>query len=336
MRPVNVSLALLLASTLLAGAASAQVIHLDREMVDLGNMNQQESRDIQLTVTNRGGAQLRISEVEADCGCTVPTLNKKILLPGESTIIDINFNSKQFNGHVQKTVTIHSNDPSRPEAVFGIVADVFAPLLIDPATRRLGFSQSSVGETVTKQVIFTATKAPELSIQARKTRKGLFQVEVENNYQGDPRKAALHVTVPADMPPGRQRDNVRVKTSLPEKEFVDIDLSAWPVQALKTSIDQINYRYKKDFSKTIQVIPQGEKMEFNVTEVTCDLPEIDIQVEVPLPNQQTTIRLSGQPIPKTDPRAQKARGRIKGTLTIHTDLKDLPKLEVPITYMVRM
>ncbi len=337
MRPAIITLAVALTAALLAVPAFAQIIELDKESVDLGNMNQFESRDIQVTVTNKGGALLEISEVKADCGCTVPTLNQKMLLPGESTVIDINFNSKQFNGHVQKMVTIYSNDPDRPQAVFGLTATIFAPLLIDPETRRVGFSQSPVGQEVTQRVTFTATKAPDLQIQARKSRKGLFNVSVENHIDGNPQQSALVVTIPATLEPGRHRDNVRVKTNLPEKEYVDIDISAWITQALKTSLDQINFRYKKDLSKTIHVMPQeGTKMTFNVTKVECDLPEIDIKVEVPLPNEQTTIRLSGQAIGKDDPRAQKARGRIKGTLIIHTDLKDLPTLEVPISYMVRM
>jgi len=336
MRPLKLTLAVVLATSLLAGIASGQVIHLDKDSVDFGSMKQNQSRDIQVTVTNKGAALLRIEDVKADCGCTVPTLDKKMLLPGESTVIDINFNSKKFVGNVLKLVTITSNDPLNPEVVFSIGANVSAALLVDPPQRRVGFSQSPVGTTHSKSVIFTATEADQLEIQADKTRRGLFGVEVENSYEGDPQKAALHVTVPSSMKAGRQRDNVRVRTNLEEEEFVDIDLSAWPVLALKTSDDQINYRFKTNLEETIHVTPVEKGLEFNVTEVTCDLPEIDLKVEVPIPNEQTTIRLSGQAIDKTDARAIKSKGRIKGHLFIHTDLPDLPKLVVPISYMVRM
>lgn len=336
MRSVEITRAVILANLLLAGLASAQILHIDPESINLGTMGQQESRDIQVVITNNGAALLEISDVTADCGCTVPTLSKNMLAPTESTVIDIHFDSKNFHGHVQKMVTIHSNDPNMPEAVFEITATVKSALLIDPASKRLGFNQSPVGTSATKHAVFTATEAANLEIRAEKSRRGLFDVRVENNFEGDPRKAALFVTVPEAMTAGKHRDNVRVHTSLPEVDYVDIDLSAWQVASLMASTDKINYMFKKDLSKTIHVSPQQGKMKFKVTDVTCDLPEIQIKVEELMPNQQTTIRLTGTAIDKTNPRAVKSKGRIKGTLTIHTTVNSVPTIEIPISYMVRM
>ncbi len=329
-------LAGLVLSVLLAGAANAQVLHLDKETIDFGVMNQHESRDTQLTITNKGGGMLIISEVKADCGCTVPTLDRKQLAPGESTTLAVNFNSKSFHGHVTKLVHIFSNDPNNPDKIFFIQADVFSALLVDPVSQRLGFSQSPVGESVTQMVTFTAMEAPELTIQATKSRKNLFQVSVINNYEDNPQLSALVITVPADMPSGRQRDNVRVKTNIEGHETVDIDLSAWPVLALSTSLDKVNFRYKKDFTKAIQITPNVKGLVFKVTGVECDLPEIKYTITEAIANKQTTIRLTGAPIDKADPRAVKKKGRITGTLTIHTDLENLPTLEIPVSYMIRM
>jgi len=321
---------------LFIGSAQAQVIHLDKDNIDFGLMSQHESRDTQVVVTNKGGGILNISEVKADCGCTVPTLARKSLAPGESTIIDINFNSKAFHGNVTKMVHIFSNDPDMPDKTFYIQANVTTPLLIDPASQRIGFSQSPVGSSETKMVMFTATEAPELIIQAKKSRKNLFDISVINNYEGNPRHSALVVTVPKRMPAGKQRDIARVKTNIEGHETVDVELSAWPILALNTSLDKINFRYKRSFKKAIHVTPSGGDIEFKITRVECDLPEITFSFENVLPNQQSTIRLEGSPIDKSDPRAVKKKGRITGKLIIHTDMKDLPTLEVPISYMIRM
>ncbi len=329
-------LAGLVLSVMLVGTAEGQVLHLDKESIDFGNMNQNESRDTQVTVTNKGGATLVISEVNADCGCTVPTLARQKLSPGESTVIDINFNSKKFHGHVTKLVHVISNDPDFPDKSIYIQADVFSSLLIDPASQRLGFSQSPVGTSLTQEATFTATEAPELIIKASKSRKNLFNVSVVNNVDGNPQKSSLVITLPEDMPSGRQRDNVRVKTNIPGHETVDIDLSAWPVLSLSTSLDKVNFRYKKEFSKAIHVTPNVKDLAYKVTKVECDLPEIQFTLEEPIPNKQSTIRLTGSPIDKSDPRALKHKGRINGTLIIHTNLDNLPTLEVPVSYMIRM
>jgi len=321
---------------ILSGSAEAQVLHLDKGHINFGTMGQHESQDTQVTVTNKGGGVLIISEVKADCGCTVPTLNKMQLAPGESTVMDINFNSKAFNGNVTKLVHLFSNDPNSPDTTFFIKANIYSTLLVEPSSQRLGFSRSPVGTPVTKMAIFTTSEAPELIIQAQKSRKDLFEVSVINNYEGDPQKSALVVTIPADIKSGRQRDNVRVKTNIEGHETVDIDISAWPIDALSANVDKINYRYKKDLRKTINLRPNVDGLKFKITSVECDLPEIKIIIDEMVPNEQVAIRLSGAPIEKDSPRAVKKKGRITGTLIIHTDLEDLPTLEIPISYMIRM
>lgn len=329
-------LAGLVLCVLLVGSAGAQVLHLDKDNVDFGHMKQNESRDTQVTITNKGGGILNISDVKADCGCTVPTLSQNQLAPGESTVMDINFNSKVFDGHVTKLIHIFSNDPMTPEKTFFIQADIFAPLLIEPKSKRMGFSQTPIGTSETKMVIFTATEAPELIIKAKKSRKNLFEISVINNYEDNPQQSALVITLPEELPAGRQRDNVRVKTNIADHETVDIDVAAWPIEALNASPDKINFRYKSEFTKTIQVMPTKDSIDFKVTKVECDLPEIQFTYKEAIPNHQTTIRLTGNPIDKTDSRAVKNKGRISGMMIIHTNLKNLPVLEVPISYMIRM
>ena len=337
MRIVFTSLiATALLSLILVGTASAQILHLDRGSIDMGDMNQHESRDLKVVMTNKGGGVLVIDEVKADCGCTIPTLSKMQLAPGESTTIDINFNSKQFHGNITKVVHIFSNDPSNSDTSIILLANVFSPLLIDPETQRMGFSQTPIGTSVTKQVLFTATQAPELEIKAKKSRKGLFEISTINNYEGNPQVSALVITVPEEMPPGRQRDNVRVTTNIEGKAYVDIDLSAWPVLALQVTPDKLNFRYKKSFTKTIQVFCQTDNASYKITGIECDLPEVELSFEEITPNHQSKVYVKGSPISKDDPRAIEAKGRIKGTIKIHTTMKNLPVMEVPVTYMVRM
>jgi hypothetical protein len=335
----NVSACFLLVLTALAlqaAPAAAQVISVDPMSFDFGDMKQQETRTVMVTVTNEGAALLRIEDVKADCGCTVPTLTNNTLGPGESTQIEIQFNSKKFHGTVIKTVNITSNDPVNPLVDVMIKANVHTPLIIDPASQRVGFSQSTQGQVLTKSVTFTAVDLPKLEIQAAKTRQGMFQVETVNGFGGDPQVSVLNITVPADMKPGRHRDNVRVKTNVPDMETVDIEMQAWVTQDLTASPEQVSFRYKQDFMQTIRVAPFEKGTVFKVTGAEIDLPEISVEVLETIPNQETKVILTGAPISGTDPRAQKANGQIKGTLTIRTDHPRTPVITVPVTYMVRL
>ncbi len=52
---------------------------------------------------------LNIKEVNSSCGCTSSEVKKKKLLPGESTYIDIKFNSKGYSDQRQVTQYIYVN-----------------------------------------------------------------------------------------------------------------------------------------------------------------------------------------------------------------------------------
>ena len=59
---------------------------------------------------NTGTAPLVIHQAFASCGCTVPTLTKEPIKPGEKGVIDVTYNgTDKFPGHFQKTITIRSN-----------------------------------------------------------------------------------------------------------------------------------------------------------------------------------------------------------------------------------
>ncbi|HPF71958.1 MAG TPA: DUF1573 domain-containing protein, partial [Candidatus Krumholzibacteria bacterium] len=135
------TLAALCLAALAALPAAAQVISIEPQSYDFGQMQQQETRTTFIKVTNKGAGMLVIDNVEASCGCTIPTLNTKQLAPGESTEITVEFNSKKFSGHEIKTVKIYSNDPLNPVVDFMISADVQTPLIITPANQRIGFTR---------------------------------------------------------------------------------------------------------------------------------------------------------------------------------------------------
>ena len=324
------------AMVLVAGPAAAQVISVHPQSFDFGDMKQQQTKIGVVTVTNEGAGLLRIQDVKADCGCTVPTLANNTLAPGESTEIEITFNSKKFNGTVIKAVNIISNDPINPQVDIMIKANVHTSLIIDPVNQRVGFSRAVQGQVFKKNVTFTAVDLPKLEIQATKTRKNLFQVKTVNGHEGNPQVSILEITVPADMVPGRHRDNVRVKTNIEDMPTVDIEMQAWILQNLTASPEQVSFRYKKKFMQTIRISPFEKGTKYKVTGAEIDLPEISVEIMETIPNEETKVILTGEPISSTDPRAVETKGHIKGTLTIHTDLPDTPVITIPVTYMVRL
>ncbi len=61
--------------------------------------------------SNKGENDLVIRKTRASCGCTATKPEKKILKKGESSKINISFNTKGRKGRQHKTVNVISNDP---------------------------------------------------------------------------------------------------------------------------------------------------------------------------------------------------------------------------------
>lgn len=333
--PTLALLAILLPSLLAAGGAAAQSLKLEPSSIDLGTMKQMESRTVKVKVTNAGAGLLVIEDVRADCGCTVPELATKSLKPGESTDLTVHFDSKQFNGQVHKLVKITSNDPDRRVVELPLTADIKAVLLIDPVSERVGFASSMIGEVAARTVTFTAPDR-KLTITADKSQKGLFDIKVTNGLGGDPHKAQLEVTRPARLKVGQHQDVVRVTTNVPERPTIDIEVRASIAAEVAASPEIVNFRYLPKFDQGVKVFAAKPPLDFKVLRAEIDLPEIKLEVVETVPRQETHIKLTGAPIAGTDPRVVAGKGRITGTLRIHTNLKSVPVIEVPVSYMVRM
>ena len=67
-----------------------------------------------LVLKNKGDELLKIHGVSSTCGCTTLKLKERRIQPGDE--VDLNFvvDTRGKLGMVEKTITIHSNDPETP------------------------------------------------------------------------------------------------------------------------------------------------------------------------------------------------------------------------------
>lgn len=84
-------------------------IEFDASVNDLGTISEGEQVMAWFTYKNTGDAPLAIQNIDAGCGCTVPSWNDKPLAPGEEESIKVIFNSRGKNGSQNIRVTVYSN-----------------------------------------------------------------------------------------------------------------------------------------------------------------------------------------------------------------------------------
>lgn len=73
---------------------------------------------------NETGKELKIKDTNTSCGCTVSAVEKKTLLPGESTKISVKFNSQGYSGAVQQFIYVNTDNLDNPVIRFIIKANV--------------------------------------------------------------------------------------------------------------------------------------------------------------------------------------------------------------------
>jgi hypothetical protein len=85
-----------------------------------------------ILLKNIGDDTLWLKMVKASCGCTIALVKNNHLAPSDTTVLSITFDSQKMDGHVEKEVTITSNDPVRPRIVVHFTVEVLTVFKTDP------------------------------------------------------------------------------------------------------------------------------------------------------------------------------------------------------------
>ncbi len=91
---------------------------------NFGKVTNGELVNYSFEFTNTGKSDLIIRKTKASCGCTASNPEKTLLKPGETSNINISFNSTGRTGSQHKNVTVITNDPVNFNTVLNIEGEV--------------------------------------------------------------------------------------------------------------------------------------------------------------------------------------------------------------------
>lgn len=94
---------------------SGPKIFVPNNTYDFGEITEGETASYNFIIVNNGGDELKIERVISSCGCTAAEPQKRNLAPGESTLLNVAFNSTNREGNQYKVVTLITNDPDNKE-----------------------------------------------------------------------------------------------------------------------------------------------------------------------------------------------------------------------------
>jgi hypothetical protein len=97
-------------------------LHLNKNVVDLGNIKPDSLIHADVLLKNLGGSTLYIDSVLVSCGCTVPKIDKLDIEPGEESTLMLQFNPQGQKGLISKAVTVYFSNGEKRE--IEIVAEI--------------------------------------------------------------------------------------------------------------------------------------------------------------------------------------------------------------------
>lgn len=90
-------------------------VELIDSLYNFGSINEGEKVNYNFRFKNIGKKPLVIINAAASCGCTIPEKPEKPILPGDTGIIKVSFNSAGKKGFTSKFITVEANtNPAFP------------------------------------------------------------------------------------------------------------------------------------------------------------------------------------------------------------------------------
>jgi hypothetical protein len=107
-----------------ANSAKGAVANFEKVEVDYGKIKQGSEPLRVFSFKNTGSEPLIITGAQGSCGCTVPTYPKEPIMPGQSSKIEVRYDTQRL-GPFTKSVTLTTNEVN-PTRVLTIKGDVEA------------------------------------------------------------------------------------------------------------------------------------------------------------------------------------------------------------------
>lgn len=91
-----------------AASASKDSIIFEKLIHDYGTLEQGSDGRCEFVFTNKGEKPLILTNVRASCGCTAPSWPREPILPGQTGVIKVGYNT-QILGMFSKVISVNSN-----------------------------------------------------------------------------------------------------------------------------------------------------------------------------------------------------------------------------------
>lgn len=307
-----------------APADGSPEIAFEKPTLDIGEILAGDTKELSFPVRNRGSAPLRITGVDAGCGCLTPSYPQS-LRPGAAGEIRFKFEpSAAWYGPIDKHIQVSSSDPKRPTSELLLKCKVIPFVQVEPSM--LIAVPYRPGETYEKEVTLIPRKGSGLTITGVSSSTRMIRTTLVQPTPDDPQRAyRVKLTVGPCDGPGDWSARVRFKTSEPKLPIWYVAVSG---QALEGPVVEPREIFLPTVSRRglegkqlarIQVLTREEKL--RLLKVETGTPLLTATVVPKIPDRLFEVTLEGAGEWKSGP--------MEATIRLTTDHKTYPTIAVP-------
>ncbi|MCL4195889.1 MAG: DUF1573 domain-containing protein [Phycisphaerales bacterium] len=320
-------------------------IEIEKEAHDFGVVPDTGTVTCVFRFSNVGNDMLIVSQIDSECGCTVPELDIRDYLPGESGVIEVRFDPKDRPGKHHKFITVKSNDVSAPERKLGIVVEVQQAVKLSvPAVSigRLVHGHGGSGEvTLTSEREVFNIK--EIVIGGAHVTSEIVKREKTTNEAGKPVHAVtVRFNVAPTAPRGFLDRQITYMTELSRldgkgtmEHMVRHHLNAHIAGQLQVTPEIISIGtipVGEEFTREVRIFNLLDKP-FNVTGVRLETEAADAGIIVT--HEMGDVGGKQVPLIRMTGKAPEQRGAFNGSIWVTTDLPDEKEVQIKFFGSVR-
>ncbi len=301
----------------------------DHYVHDFGTAYLSRTMDHEFQIQNTGETPVEITDIKADCGCTIVDMETRFIEAGTSAPLTVTFTPEFQVGRIDKKITVYTDLPGKRNWLeLSIRADIATVITIDPVN--VYFKNVHFGEASIEEVHITAKKGSGVIITAVEQVEGRLDMELipvtgESKDDTGPREWTLRLTLPEDTPAGKFVSKIRVLTNSTDQPeamiqaigFVRSQISILPTQCYLGTLkpgDEVvkTFRIRKIGDPTLEAPTVRTKLPGLTwsVETAEEGSRYNLEVRVAIPEDHT--------------------GRLSGDFTILTNDPTRPEFTVPV------
>lgn len=302
---------------------------------DAGEILDTNTAKLSYLFRNTGAGPVTITQVKVSCGCTVPELDKKTYMPGESGTLTVTFDPANKNGSIARNITVFTDSELTPSETLLVRALVKPVVVIEP--KIVPFEAIQKGATASKEFKIYGRTDDFKVTRATVGDPEIFDIEVkdlgETEYRGEMlRLSTIKVTVKPGARPDNHRSDITIRTNDSRKPIVTTTVIARVLGDLK--IDPVRVTMGRmvvgdEFEREFHVTSKSGTS-FNITNVALSTVALDSEISFVPANEEKNdwiVKITGTvafPAP-----------RFNTPIMIQTDVADEKEMTVQMYGQLR-